>query len=289
MDALDTRTGTNWIGHPSFLIPLDDAMSYERDAGQRPTFKRSAGGGQRAYIPSTRPPRTWSVGIENASPRHYSALNALVESTLPPWAWIDAWATVTNVMTPGASMLIGATTGATQPNPTRGGVVYAADGSIFPSCAVLSGPATLASKPVPVIGRKVSCSVYAAAFTGGTAVLNLMWRDYAGATISTTSGGSPRRTTAETGYPARLSYEGITPPAGAASVVLLIGGAQTATAAAVTWTDTLEDWHIGGGADQVVISDGPKEGVIMAVPGTQGRMMRADVAFTVSEVGPASW
>ena len=129
---------------------------------------------------------------------------------------------------------------------------------------------------VPVIqGQKVTGSMVA---IGAGAIVRLSWYGPDGTAIS----HSESAMTGAAGIPRRLHVTA-TPPVGAVGCLLATRGALQASRPAITWTDSLFDWHPGEGCPKAVIH-GLSRSVLLALrePG-YGRY--SGTSFTITEVG----
>lgn len=261
-----------WIGHPGALLPLPGAKGGLSSTSERAaTFGTSAAGYKRVYMAARRPTyREWQVSMPLVRPDQIAVLDHLIMATDPPYVWVDAWARVTNVLTPAASILVGVIP-ALSPlgrQPLDGGG-WAADAAANPG----SGLVRIA--PAPVIGdMPVTCSAWLASPVGGT--VSAQWLDSAGANL-----GAPVTGVAVAGTEVlRRASVTATPPVGAAAVTVLCDGVSVIAQPAVTWTDALTEYGSGGGATSVIVTKINRD-IIRA----DSAMRAQSVSFTVTEVG----
>lgn len=281
---MDLSKGNYWIGHPGNLLPLPDYVGVlEVTSQQDPVLSESLGGGIRARIKRARPPRSWKVDIPNTHVDEVAQVRLLLNSTLGPYVWLDPWAQVTNVLTPemstmgslvspaaglpqngGGWRLIGTDgqqAALTRSNPTKGGVWI--------------GPAPI---PPVAVGRPVTASIWIS--SSSSARVNLQWLDGSGSVMSAVQGNI---VTGLDGL--RRSVATGIPPWGASAARIYVAGSEVLAMPAVTWTSDAVEWDVGNGVQQVVVG-GMSRSTSHAVPESRA-LRRADLSFTVTEVGPA--
>ena len=266
--------GGYWIGTPGHLIRIDGSHA-GLTRSWRPSVRIIDGGlaPSFAFRGTRRPGRQWVIGLDMCTPDEIAGLHELLMSPAASLMMVDPWAQVTNVLSPEASVFVGAGTPIGGYDIQGGGHVTRA----VSNPAAVDSLAYLGSGWAPVIpGRPVTAS----ALVAGTLqpLVTLWWRDAKGSLISTTH-DSPR-------VPAglgslRLASVTATPPANAVAATVTPAYAQVAARAQITWTDTVHEWGIGGAALRCVIEE-TSDAIEYAVP---GGIRRTSHAITVTEVG----
>lgn len=269
--------GSYYLGQPGHLLQVDgshgglvrswsDGVTIH-DGGEAPRY---------AHLGTRRQGRTWQVGLDFAHTREISALHELHSSLTAPFVMVDPWAQVTNVLTPEASLVLSSSL------PRVGGMLTI-DGEQVPSMAYNATASASNVAPVwagagPVLpGHEHTASVWTAGPYASNA--QLLWADANNQPISWFNGptvtGSDRL---------RRATVTATAPANAVAAYTIAVRARYVARAALTWTSEPTDWGIGGYAQQAVITD-VQDGILHAVPGSDERMRRAGVSFTITELG----
>lgn len=267
-----------YLGNLGRLVELKGPSSQSVAADDGYTFETTLEGRVKAQARTARP-RKWSVDIGAATPADLANLLAFAggEWGNGPFVWVSVDAPVTNLLTPevstcGLAALYSSTTSVGGPMPLGGGE--------FAGRSLVASSATawsfVGGSYVPVIqGQKVTGSI---SVLGAGAVVRLSWYGSDGVAIA----HAESTMTGAAGTPRRLHVTA-TPPAGAVGCLLATRGALQAARPAITWTDTLFDWHPGEGCPKAVIH-GLSRSVILALrePG-YGRY--SGTSFTITEVG----
>lgn len=254
-------------GASAQAIPEDDPFSFERTLEGR----------VKAQVrPLER--RRWSVGVDVARPDDVGALVAFAsgEWGRDPFVWVAVDAPVTNLLTPAQSSCDPSTvftSGVTVTGPllTPGG--WAGRSFTNPTPAT---PFYFGSQQAPVIpGQAVTASAY---LVGAGAAVRVAWYDAAGAFISSTTGAGQ----GVAGSAVRC-YVTATPPATAASALVIAVNASQGARPALTWTGQLFPWADGQGCPRAVIHGLSRQVVLALREPLYGRY--SDVSFKITEVG----
>lgn len=267
-----------FLGPVGALVEFKCPSSEDISRADNVSLDWTLGGVQKAQY-GARAPRAWRLSIDTATPEQVAGLAGLVAGLYgpPPWVYVGAWAQVTNLLPPPASVCApGSWTG----SGVAGGPVDLA-GSPRPVLSVLNSSGGLLSfPPVPVVpGVPVTGSVWAAG--SSSYQVQLAFRDASGTNISVTANS----VSAGVGAPLVRGSITLVPPAAAVEVQLRLVGALRAAQPAVTWTPDMGAWMVGEGAPKV-IARGLSQAVQLAVR-DQAFMRRAGVSFTLEEVGNA--
>lgn len=268
----------------TYLGPLGNLIRFEKiaaeqiDVADRVKFKTTLAGVQKAQL-STTSPRSWQVGINSAAPEHVSHLTGLLAGLYgpPPWLYIGPWAQVSNMLTPGVSMLApGSWTG----SGTAGGPLLLADGSTPRYSISNSSAAAFSLAAMPAVeGVPVTASIWGSGDTEFS--ISLIFRDATGATIDTII-NRVQATMSE--LPRRGSSSAIPPP-GSASVIVRVTGAKRAALPSFTWTPAASPWVVGEGVPKVVARGLSK--AVLAASREKALLRRISLSFTLEEVGNA--
>lgn len=265
-----------WVGPLGSLVEFAKYKgSLSVAPGDRSTLRRTLGG-QVFEQRGPRGRRSWSVE-SSASPAEAARFEALVDGFYgpPPWVWVDPSSRVTNLFSPGGSMVGSGTWGGV--SATTGGAGTTADG--FPFGRSVNIPAS----NILYLGRRESVDdfmpvlpsvpVTGSFYATGNAQVRLEFFTSTGGFISSTLGPVASGTWDR-------SVVTATPPANAASARLSTAGATSVTLPAFTWTDGVQSWAKGRGATRVTV-DGVSEGI--QVVSTSGSW--SSFSFTVRELG----
>ncbi|WDF32255.1 hypothetical protein PTW37_10250 [Arthrobacter agilis] len=218
------------------------------------------------------------MDLSTATPAEAANLQALVEGGKPPWVWVEPYAQVTNLLSPGQSVLAAGTwSGA---GFVEGGAVLSADGVFSPRSVLHPTGGTVdfgyrsgaMDRPAVVPDQIVRFSAY----LRGTGTLRVSFRDWAGQILKETQASYSSTTLA------RASVASL-PPAGAVSCRVWVTGALQAALPAFTWTADLAAWSVGRGCNRVSV-DGLSEAVQLAVADSPA-LRRSAITFTIREVG----
>lgn len=281
----DDLCGLYWLGHPGSLHPIRLHVGEHKRATQpRTTLTETLSGRVLAQLsPRRTAPRQWSIGGPNELVRDIAVLDEVLNGLRPPYVWVDPWAQVTNLLTPRSSLWQDAVDA--QATVSLAGRYPLAGGGYAATSVVQSNTAqSIISGAAPVVpGLPVTVSAWVAGST--SCRINLQWLDSNGASISVL-GGSNVPAGLSVLSRSSLSVPADQVPATAVAVRLFTyNGVSVAARAQVTWTSGPVDWSIGGGASTVIV-EGPSVDPTWAVPDpsfAHGR--RADVSFTVTEIG----
>lgn len=268
-----------WIGPRGSLVEF---VKYKSDLSVAPadrsTFRLTLGG-RRKEQRGPRGRREWSVSVE-ADSRESAGISALVDGFFgaPPWVWVDPYARVTNLLSPGAAVLNAGSYAGT--GVTLGGAGVTSDGlrfgrsvNVTAGNAILFGYRDNQADYFPVVGG----TQFAASFYGsGAGNARVDWFDANGVFISTVNGAS------SSGSWTRRTVTG-TAPTNAAGGQLRSNGVSTGTLPCVTWTASVQPWAHGRGCNRVTV-DGLSEAVQFA-SATDPSMRRSSISFTVVELG----
>lgn len=281
---MDLSKGNYWIGHPAHLLPLPDyAGVIEIASHQEPVLTESLGGGIRARIKRARPPRSWKVDIPDTHVDEVAQVRLLLNSTLGPYVWVDPWAQVTNVLTPEQSTM-GSLVSPAEGLPQNGGGwrLIGTDGqqAALTRSNPTKGYVRVGPAPIPpaIANRAVTASCWISSTTDAWVVLQ--WLDGSGNVVASEFGNT---VTGMDGL--RRSVATGKPPWGAAACRIQVSNAEVLAMPAVTWTSDAVEWDVGNGVQQVVVG-GMSRATAFAVPEYR-ELRRADLSFTVTEVGPA--
>lgn len=267
-----------YLGNLGRLVELKGPSSQSVSVDDGFSLETTLEGRVKAQARTARP-RQWSVDIGAATPADIANLLAFAggEWGNGPFVWVSVDAPVTNLLTPaiascGREALYSATT-------SVGGPMALGDGT-FSGRSLLADSATawsfVGESRVPVIpGQKVTGSM---TVIGAGAVVRLTWYGADGLTIS----HAESSVTGVAGSPRRIHVTG-TPPVGAVSCLLATRGALQAARPAITWTDTLFDWHPGEGCPKAVIHGLSRQVILALRDPSYGRYSNA--SFTITEVG----
>lgn len=278
--------GSFWLGRPGNLLRIDGGHgSIDRAWNSSTTMHTTAAGQPRAQTSPLRPFREWDVELDPSFVRQHAGLHELLVTDPGPHVFVEPWAQVTNVMTPGGSVLTD------QSQLTEysfgGGWDIATDDPDNPYdrvSRVLLNPAAQGGNDAfvycgygPVLaGQTVTGSAYLA--SESDASILLFYYDANGDYIR----WDQSETVTGFGRLHRVSVTGQAPP-GTVAARVVAAKAEVVARPAITWTDRVMDWGIGGLAQQCVITD-VSDGVLQAGHGSRTRR-RAGVSFTIRETG----
>lgn len=276
--------GGYYLGHPGHLLRIDgshgglvrdwqDTITVHRD-GLNPTY---------AFASPRRGGRVWSFTLDNALVDEISPLHELITATPAPLMMVEPWAQVTNVLPPEASMFIGSAVFG-DPLQVGGGYDIAGGGhvarhAINPSAQ--SGAEALVQAGVAPVrpGSTVTASTYVASRYGAT--VGIAWYGSSGSMLSHSATSAPAPADVSRLHRVSVTH---TAPAAAVGAGVLVRRGEYMARAALTWTDHLTEWGIGGLAKQCVIL-GVSDRVDMAVPGAgNASLRRTATSFTVEEI-----
>ncbi|MDO5534111.1 MAG: hypothetical protein Q4F65_05620 [Propionibacteriaceae bacterium] len=276
---------TSYIGPIGGLVAIDCPSTLVSTVAREQVERVTTSGVVHVQV-SPRTRRQWRLDWGVATPAELAGLGALVagEFGLGPFWFVDPWAQVTNLLPPAASTLEVAAPGdrsvggpAVLPGGTRVGRTMLIGDPAAPT--VLPWVSTTEPARVPVVaGVPVTGSLWG--LGAGAVQVRLAWYDAAGAHLSST----PWASVQSSGRMVR-AHQSTLPVAGAASVMVTVMGASRVARPAITWTDTLMDWHVGQGAHSVVVPADLAQDVILATrePRLHGRL--ASASTTIREVG----
>lgn len=270
---------TAYLGPLGSLIPFKTPSVLSIEPASRSTLRRVLDGAvfeQRG----PRGRRAWDVSLNLATPEQVRELSALVDGFYgpPPWAFVDPWSKITNMMSPTASFLNAGTWGGT--GVTQGGAGFTADGirygrsiNVPASTTVILGRRNGVDDFLPVVpGVPVTASFYCS----GPGQVRIEFFNNTGTFISNATG------TAVSGTGVRAALT-VTPPANAASARVSSINATQVELLAFTWTDAVMPWSPGEGATKCTV-DGLSKAVRHAATGQYG-LQRLDISFKVEELG----
>jgi hypothetical protein len=276
----------------TYLGPLGGMVALKCPSGLRPSSSRpmstsvTLGGVSKAQM-GPRTARTWDVSLDAVTPAELAGLAALVEGELGvgPFAFVDPWARVTNLMPPSATIFPEGGPKTWGGPAVPGGPVDLADGGRAPS-SLLSADGAAGILPyrrgladgVPVVpGQVVTGSMYVSG--PGTLDVRLQFSTSVGGTFTTAA----VKTVTNTGPELVRVDVTATAPDGAVAAVVRHAGATRIARPAITWTPTVLDWMPGQGAPRVVVPDLAHAVILAMGHSTGGRYTAA--SFTVREVG----
>lgn len=268
-----------WVGPLGALVEFAEYKgSLSVGPASRSSFKRTLGG----TVFEQRGPRgrrVWDVST-SADPAQAASFSALVDGAYgpPPWVWVDPLAAVTNLFSPEQALLSQGTY-STGTGITQGGAGFTADGIRYGrSVNALGANVSLHYRDLvvdrlPVLpGVPVTGSVYAS----GPAYVRMSWLSEFGSVISSVSGQ------AGDGVMTRRTLTA-TPPAGAASVQVIVMNPTALALPSLTWTPFANPWAAGKGCTRATI-DGLSEDVEVVDSGRANNQW-SSFSFTVQELG----
>lgn len=272
--------GAYYLGRPGNLHPIDGGFGgISRKWNDQTNVKYTAAGQPRAQVADTRPYREWSFKIENARVDQLAPLHDLINSDPGPFVMVEPFAQVTNVLTPEASLFTSLN------NYNRGGRWRVSGDPTTPAVphVILNDAASPTNEaqlwtgagPVPPTPQPMTASAY---ISGTDAWVILMFVDMDNNWIEWAN--SEHITSLS--MLQRVSVTA-TPPSNAVGAWVIAARADIAARAALTWTDHVTDWGIGGLAQQCVVH-GVSDDVAQAGYGPAWTR-RMSSSFTVTEVG----
>lgn len=268
-----------YIGVPGHLTPFDGSHVTLRRSWQSNVTVHD-GGLAPSYAQRTvrRRARSWDVAVDMSTPGEVAALHELISMPAATLVLVDPWAQVTNVLSPEASEAVSGDQG--------GGYALAEGGRVLRhriNAAAHSGAeARLNLGAAPIVpGGPVTVSTYAASRYGAT--VRGAFFGSSGSLI----GSTPLSLAAPVDL-ARMHRISVTVPASAVpasavAVQVWVSYAEYVARPAVTWTDHLAEWGIGGTALQCVLED-VVDNVAYAASSASGPR-RLGVSATVREIG----
>lgn len=188
--------------------------------------------------PASAPRREWSLDVTGTNVET-SELVQLVAGAFGegPWVFIPDEATVTNVLTPAESMLLGV---------ANAGVAAAVGGAGARS-HVGGSQITIAEACPCIPGEPVTVTVDMA---GSSGVLTVQPVNAVGQNVGTARSARPSGELMQ-----RVSVTIPALPLGACAVKIQTRGASTVARPQVTWTDGPVPWDVGSGAASVIIEE----------------------------------
>lgn len=233
-----------------------------------------------------RPWRTWSCAVGVLRPEQIGRLRVLQASQDASWWFVPCDAATGNVLPPSAVDFTGWVVTGTGRNLYTGGIVDLADGGLAVRSALpdYTGTDWAYSSPLFPLnpdGGPFTASIYARAGVGLTAAMRVKYYDGAGNPILTGPVSASATTTTSSGPLERLvvteTPSGLA--AGAHAGRIQFRGAAVVANPAVTFTDTVQDWTDGRGAEHVSLR-APGERLLSTVPDHQ----LTSATFTVREL-----
>lgn len=260
---------TSYIGLPGALVPIV-CPTTENTSSERAVSEMVPFNGRRVVQLGPRVRRSWSVDYGVEHPRDYAVLDALTRWETP-LSWVGALAQATNLLTPEQAAL-------EHVSPVRGALELD-EGLWVTQWATGHATSTVSvtgAYPVPVrAGVPLTISAWVQRADPAKPVqLVFGFLDATGAVVFSTTRDSPP------GAQLQRSVWGLTPPAGAVSVTVVIRYAAILAAPQVTWTPGAVPWAPGRGVNRVVVLPGSESPII-----AHSKQVLTSAAYTILEVG----
>lgn len=241
------------------------------------SFKRTLGGGRKAFMGPNLGLREWSVSTKGLGPEQFAQFELLAAGAYgsPPFWWVDPAAQVTNVLSPRMSMP-GFGNEFAFSGGSAGTMVIPGLGPV-PAVTVPAGAILKVALATPVVaGVPLTGAVYVSGNSAGS--IRAQFLNSSG----TWTHDSVSQVTF--GAPARISTSSVARD-GDQTLDLRItsAGAFTVALPSVTWTPNLLPWSKGRGARRTVVHGISDEVVNADATTSTGRII--DFSFTVTEVG----
>ncbi|MEE2568609.1 hypothetical protein V1638_04255 [Pseudarthrobacter sp. J64] len=263
-----------YLGNLGSLFAVEcEAAAVEATSGY--TFESSLEGTRKAQFRHRRP-RGWEIEMGLSSSTETANVRALDagEFGIGPFVWCTEEAQATNMLTPEQSTCDPSTlytSGVTVGGPLDLG----ADGiagrkfvNATPGNAFYFDDQKIPVRP----SQPVTASAY---LVGAGAGIRIAWYDAAGTFLTSTTGAGA----GVAGSAKRVSHTA-TPPAAAASALVVAVNASEGARPALTWTSSLAAWAPGGGCPKAVVSKLENAPAVLGETQSYGQ-----VKFTVTEVG----
>lgn len=267
-----------YIGSLGRLVEVPFTASEDVSLADRYVVATTVEGARRVQArPAS--PRSWSVDVRGATPNEVSGIASLANGAwgAGPFHWVSIQARQENLLTPGEADLTGVEY---NDRWSLGGPMLRSSGDWSAQSLVVSVPSGshVMVRDIPVLpGRAVTYAADVQASSASVAPrLQVQWADVAGGFIS-----QQYREGQVTGGVQR-AVATFTPPAGAASVRLLLDGTVARYAAPqVTWTAHEVPYSAGHGCRAAVV-DGMSTSLLYVAGPLRGSYSNA--GFTVMEV-----
>lgn len=253
-----------WFGSPGALVPVTPYRGSLSESSDRKTSELISFSGRRHLQVSGGSVRSWSVGVAG-SPAQLAPLK-FASSTAVSWVWVSPAAQASNLLTPGQSMMADGQVSYAGGASARSGALAAGDSFVtrWAGGPVGSDVNVTGGKPVPVRpGVPVTVSAWTQrAAAGSSTRLTYTFRDATGATVGASTLGGPEGTALQ-----RAVWT-LTPPAGAADLIILIRDAATLALPQVTWSAQAAPWADGRGVYRVAVTEWSEDQETILTDGT---------------------
>lgn len=262
---------TVYVGSLGRMVPIYSTPSASVVAEERYSFTTTLEGRRKAQVrPVGRRTWTWSAGFADAKESAVLAQFAQGAWGPGPFVFVSADAPFTNLLTPGSSMCDPLDVAFTQ-----GGPVELPDGTWAARSLLGDGVANVLFGSVrsPLLtGKPVSAGAWV---QGSGAAARLNWYDSAGVFV----GSATSTVTSSGGWV--WSTLTVTPPAGAAGVIVSGAAASKAAGPVLVWGTTKPTgWVDGQGCAKAVVHGLSRSIEQSSLSGTY-----SNLGFTVTEVG----
>ena len=281
---MTTPCGGYYLGVPGNFVRIDGSHAglepswtpkvTIHDGGLAPSFAFSH--------PQRRAGRTWRIGLDMCTPDEIAGLHELLTDAPALLTMVTPDAQVRNALPPEASRFIGSAVFG-DPLQAGGGYGIAGGGRVHRHAINVSaqsgGEAMVRAGVAPVLpGTTVTASAYVASRYGAT--VGIAWYGSSGSVLSFSAASTPAPADVSRLHRVTATH---TVPAAAIGAGVVIRSGEYMARAALTWTDHVTEWDVGGTALQCVLTDA-SDSVHYAVPNTPG-LIRAGHSLTVVEVG----
>ena len=243
-------------------------------------FNTSATGAVRALMPIGYSRRSWDVSIPYIQPDDYAPLMELLRTPWlnAPYVWVSPEASATNLLSPQTAALSAFASRKVGRVPlTEGGFAASAISADPAGYTTISDAPTLPGKPVTATARCMQGDALAPVrvvlreYGLDDTLVQETWSANVAGNVGDTAALSPVTVTVSSAHAAGVRC------------TLSIYAAAAFTRPQVTWTDHAVLWGPGEGCPQVAIVPGDR--TVRAASKTDWYFVRADVAFTVRELG----
>lgn len=242
---------TGWFGSPGALVPVTPYRGGISESSSRTVTEKITFAGTRHLQVGGGSARSWDLSVAG-TPAQLAPLK-FASTTAVPWVWVSPAAQASNLLTPGQSMFADGEVAYAGGASSRSGALVVGDtATVRWSGGPLGGQINVTGdRPVPVrVGVPVTVSVWAQRAGAQTSArLSYWFRDATGAQVeaSTLSGSSSDALV-------RRSWT-LTPPAGAATISVMIRDAAVLAMPQVTWGGSQAPWADGRGVHRVAVTD----------------------------------